>query len=188
MDQYTFFQSLLFFLYLYYYNPHPILINVIRRMFYNLSYLIDKTVKNFLLSFDVLVEYDVDNQDNVLKDKKDQNKKYEDKYLEEIRKMNKEFDFTAEELELRELKRTSFYIISVSNYTNEIREIDNKLTILNKKQKIVNTIIEGDVSYKEQEEEAEQEAQEEEEEAEQEEEHDQNIPDLAPPFLKVELQ
>jgi len=153
MDQYTWFQSVAIFFYLYYYGPPPILRHLAIRMYYNLSDLIDKTVKNFLLSFDVLVEYDVDSQDKVVKDQNDEKKKYEDKYLEEIRKMNKEFQFTEEEKEMREEKKINFYTTSVNNYTNEIKEVDQKLMILNQKMTIINTIIEGDVSFKEEEEE-----------------------------------
>jgi hypothetical protein len=139
-------------------------------MCYNLSDLINKTVKNFLTSFNLLVEYDVDTQDKIIKDDKDQNKKYEDKYLEEIRKMNKEFQFTEQELELREMKKIDFYTTSINNYTNEIKDTNSKLMFLNKKMTIINTIIEGDVSFKEDEPQLLKKV-------------DQNIQDLAEPQL-----
>jgi hypothetical protein len=121
-------------------------------MYYKFSELIDEIDKRFILAFDILPEYDVDTQDKVVKDQNDENKKYEDKYLEEIRKMNKEFHFTEEEKQLREEKRIAFYTTSVNNYTNEIKEVDQKLMILNEKMERINTIIEGDISFKEEEE------------------------------------
>ena len=152
MDQYTWFQSVVIFFYLYYYGPPPIIRDISRRMYYKFSELIDEIDKRFILAFDILPEYDVDTQDKVVKDQNDENKKYEDKYLEEIRKMNKEFHFTEEEKQLREEKRIAFYTTSVNNYTNEIKEVDQKLMILNEKMERINTIIEGDISFKEEEE------------------------------------
>jgi len=152
MVQYSWFQSVVIFLYLYYYGPPPIIRYITRKLYINFSHMMNEINKNVLASFDVLSEYDITEEEAKNKEEQINSlKKYEDKYLEEIRKMSKEFDFTEEENKMREEKKIVFYTTSVNNYTNEIKEVDNKLMILNKKMDIINTIIEGDVSYQEEE-------------------------------------
>ena len=177
MDQYTLFQSVVIFFYLYYYGPPQIISYITRRMYYKFDELFDEIYKRFILAFDILPEYDIKEEESKRSEEEkifiEKNKNYENKYLEEIRKMNKEFYFTQEEIYLREDKRINFYTTSVNNYTNKIKEIDQKLMILDKKMDIINTIIEGEVSFTEDEPELFSKV-------------DQNIPDLDQPFLKVE--
>jgi len=143
-------------------------------MYYKFSELIDEIDKRFILAFDILPEYNITEEETKNREEErnfiEKNKKYEDKYLEEIRKMNKEFQFTEEEKQLREEKRIAFYTYPVNNYINEIKKVDQKLMILNEKINIINTIIEGDVSFIEDEPQLLKKV-------------NQNIPDLAQPQL-----
>jgi len=60
-------------------------------------------------------------------------KKYEDKYLAEIRKLNKEFIFNEEEEEARLQKYLDFLRISSESYQSKITEINEKLTYIENK-------------------------------------------------------
>ena len=60
-------------------------------------------------------------------------KKYEDKYLVEIRKLNKEFVFNEEEEEVRLQKYLDFFRISNESHQSKITEISEKLTYIEKK-------------------------------------------------------
>jgi len=53
--------------------------------------------------------------------------KYEHKYLDEIRKLNKEFEFTPEELELESSKIIEFYNIIKNSYFNEVEKVKDEL-------------------------------------------------------------
>ena len=116
------------FFYLYYYGVPPIIRQLTTKVyinFLNLVKKIDKLDKNFITSEE--------------ENSKAKIQKYEDKYLEDIRKLNKELIFTEEEEKLREEKKQNFYNTSINKYIEEINEVDNKLTILNEKIKIINT-------------------------------------------------
>ena len=119
---------LVMFFYLYYYGVPPIIRQLTTKVyinFLNLVKKIDKLDKNFITSEE--------------ENSKAKIQKYEDKYLEDIRKLNKELIFTEEEEKLREEKKQNFYNTSINKYIEEINEVDNKLTILNEKIKIINT-------------------------------------------------
>lgn len=119
---------LVMFFYLYYYGVPPIIRQLTTKVyinFLNLVKKIDKLDKNFITSEE--------------ENSKAKIQKYEDKYLEDIRKLNKELIFTEEEETLREEKKQNFYNASINKYIEEINEVDNKLTILNEKIKIINT-------------------------------------------------
>ena len=119
---------LVMFFYLYYYGVPPIIRQLTTKVyinFLNLVKKIDKLDKNFITSEE--------------ENSKAKIQKYEDKYLEDIRKLNKELIFTEEEEKLREEKKQNFYNASINKYIEEINEVDNKLTILNEKIKIINT-------------------------------------------------
>ena len=116
------------FFYLYYYGVPPIIRQLTTKVyinFLNLVKKIDKLDKNFITSEE--------------ENSKAKIQKYEDKYLEDIRKLNKELIFTEEEEKLREEKKQNFYNTSINKYIEEINEVDNKLKILNEKIKIINT-------------------------------------------------
>jgi hypothetical protein len=62
--------------------------------------------------------------DAIIYDKKEI--KYEDKYLEEIKKLDKEFIFTSEEEELKEKKYLEIYKEQLSSYSTRILEIQKE--------------------------------------------------------------
>jgi hypothetical protein len=75
--------------------------------------------------------------------------KYEDKYLSEIRKMDKEFKFDEEEQKLRDVKFESFvsqffsvYEDKIKNYKNELNNIEIKYNRYNVSDEEFNNIIE----------------------------------------------
>jgi len=62
--------------------------------------------------------------DNVINDKKEI--KYEDKYLDDIRKMDKEFNFTKDEEEQKTIKTAEIYKEILASYATRISEIYNE--------------------------------------------------------------
>ena len=113
------------FFYLYYCGVPPI----IRQL----------TTKLYINFLNIVNEVDKKNITTEEKELIEKIQKYEDKYLEDIRKLNKELIFTEEEDQLREEKKQNCYNSTINKYIEEINEVDNKLTILNEKIKIINT-------------------------------------------------
>ena len=147
MDQYTWFQSIVIFFYLYYYGPPPFIRQLTTKLYIKFSNLLNEIDKNLTASLDVLSEYDLTEEESKRREEeeeKERTKKYEDKYLEDIRKLNKELIFTEEEEQLREEKKLAFYNTTINKYTEEIREVDRKLNILNGKLEIINTLKDED--------------------------------------------
>jgi hypothetical protein len=89
-----------------------------------------------MLSEDDLIEKENIEKENI---EKENIEKYEDKYLKDIRKLNKELIFTEEEKQLREDKKLTFYNTTINKYTEKINEADKNLALLNEKIKIINT-------------------------------------------------
>lgn len=149
---------LVVFFYLYYYGLPPIIRQLTIKLYIKLSHLINEIDKGLLLALDIFPEYYTNVKDNIdikndaIEDKSNNNQKYEDKYLEDIRKLNKEFIFTEEEEHLREEKKLTFYNTTVNKYIEEIKEVDSKLTILNEKIEMINKPSENNEAYKEEEE------------------------------------
>ena len=85
----------------------------------------------------------LENNDDEKQSKKEV--KYEDKYLDEIRKMNKEFEFTEEEKDLEKEKFYEFYSSIKNDYINSI--IKYKQQIEEKEKEILD--IEDEVYYNE---------------------------------------
>jgi len=85
----------------------------------------------------------LENNDDEKQSKKEV--KYEDKYLDEIRKMNKEFEFTEEEKDLEKEKFYEFYSNIKNSYINSI--IKYKEEIEEKEKEILD--IEDEVYYNE---------------------------------------
>jgi hypothetical protein len=115
---------LVVFFYLYYYGVPPIIRQITIKLYINFLNLVNEVDKKMITS-----------EENP----KEKIQKYEDKYLEDIRKLNKELIFTEEEEQLREEKKHNFYNSTINKYIEEIKEVDNKLTLLNEKIKIINT-------------------------------------------------
>ena len=53
--------------------------------------------------------------------------KYEDKFLEDIRKLNKEFVFDEKEQELERNKFDEFFLLAQKDYTNKMKEIKDRI-------------------------------------------------------------
>ena len=138
MEQYTWFQSLIIFFYLYYYGVPPIIRQLTSKLYIKFSNLVNEIDEKFISSLNMLSEDDLTEKDckNI---EKENIEKYEDKYLKDIRKLNKELIFTEEEKQLREDKKLTFYNTTINKYTEKINEADKKLVLLNEKIKIINT-------------------------------------------------
>jgi hypothetical protein len=67
-----------------------------------------------------------DNKEHIKEDKKIEIK-YEDKYLEDIRKMDKEYRFTEEENEKKTFKANTIYNDVILEYTSKIKGIEEKI-------------------------------------------------------------
>ena len=119
---------------LWYFYCHPrelYNMRILLIQFYNL--LID--IKNFLIT-DIKVEDDNEDKNKDTPEDNNSNKlepRYEDKYLLEIRKMNKEFDFDEEEQGLRNKKYNSFVFQILSTYEDKIRVSESEMNDIEKK-------------------------------------------------------
>ena len=119
---------------LWYFYCHPrelYNMRILLIQFYNL--LID--IKNFLIT-DIKVEDDNEDKNKDTPEDDNSNKlehRYEDKYLLEIRKMNKEFDFDEEEQGLRNKKYNSFVFQILSTYEDKIRVSESEMNDIEKK-------------------------------------------------------
>ena len=115
MDNLTFF-SLFIIFYFTLYNPPENVKRVLRNyytMFISLT-------KNKMLEV----------PETSKKEEERENTKYEDKYLKEIRKMKKDFEFTEEELKMEEEYTELFYNGSKELLENRIKEINDELQSL----------------------------------------------------------
>jgi Na+-translocating ferredoxin:NAD+ oxidoreductase RnfG subunit len=108
--------------------------------FYIDYYTEDEILKNELQEINNNIE---NNNNNIEKER------YEDKYLSEIRKMDKEFKFDEEEQKLRDVKFESFishffsvYEDKIKNYKNELNKIKTKYNKYNVTDEEFNNIIE----------------------------------------------
>lgn len=117
---------LIFFFYLYYYGVPPIIRQLTIKLYINFLNLVNKIDK-------LDTKFITSEEEN----SKAKIQKYEDKYLKDIRKLNKELIFTEEEERLREEKKQSFYNSTINKYIEEINKLNNKLTILNEEIKII---------------------------------------------------
>ncbi len=127
--------DLLFFSFIFFYvsvNGTPPFINFV--MFKICSFL-NKTVKycydNIYSHY--LLEDNVDSKNENQENNQENNQesvivaKYEDKYLKEIRLLNKEWDLTEEELQNKILKAKYFFDISLENLKTRMIEIDDEI-------------------------------------------------------------
>ncbi len=63
---------------------------------------------------------------------KKQETKYEDKFLEDIRKMNKEYVFDEEEQELERKKCDEFFLLAQNEYKKKVNEVKDKIDDIEK--------------------------------------------------------
>jgi len=125
--------------YIYTYGPP----HIILKLFFNVYYLLNDTFHNlnvvmspdFWENFDILTQYNSieENYEKELTIVETLPQKYEDKYLNDIRKLNKEWDFTVEELQTENSLSKEFYDGSVDNINNRIAEIENQIISLETK-------------------------------------------------------
>ena len=73
------------------------------------------------------IENESTESDDVVVDVKKPELKYEDKYLEDIKKMNSDFIFDEKEQYLEKSKTHEFFLLAKNEYYEEIKEIKDKL-------------------------------------------------------------
>lgn len=139
MDKETFFFTLFAMFYLSQPSNRYHLFVIISRMYYYSMKLIDRynaiVYPDFFYSSDddtLNEENDKSSQDdnngtNDGKDKKKEEMKYEDKYLAEIRNMDKEYIFDQSEEQLKHTKYNDFLREITDAYTSRMKEITNEL-------------------------------------------------------------
>ncbi len=123
--------DLLFFSFIFFYvsvNGTPPFINYIMFKMCNLmnktvKYCYDNIYSHYLLedNVDSKNENQENNQESVIV------AKYEDKYLKEIRLLNKEWDLTEEELQNKITKANVFFNFSLEYHKNRMNEIDDEI-------------------------------------------------------------
>jgi hypothetical protein len=122
--------------YIYNYGPPPI----INYLFFNVYHFLNDTVNNFNFIMFPAFWNSYDDEDSVEENNKEVDTidetpsppKYEEKYLDDIRKLNKEWIFTDEELKSEITLSKDFYDGSVDNINNRINEIENLIISLEK--------------------------------------------------------
>jgi len=123
MDEKTILYTLLTFFFIYYSNPLNLILctNI-------LDYYLEKIMELFNVDF---FDNEFEKLYNEELDKKQLEEqpiiKYEDKFLSEVRKLDKEFQFDEREKEMLLEKEFSFFHTTQNNYKNKIEEIKNRL-------------------------------------------------------------
>jgi hypothetical protein len=125
-DTQSFYYLLFFFLYLYF-NPKIIVFLTI------LTNKIDGILKYNKIDL-------IEKTDESLKEENEEKEsKYEDKYLKEIRELNKEFKFSEEEEDLRVEQAESYFNQTIEEYKKKIIKIKNEILALEvKKEYFIN--------------------------------------------------
>lgn len=133
----SFFLCVLFF-YVYYYSPKRVLIDYIfKAYFVSIDFL---TFYNKLLYPEYwdekLLKTELDENKNInsgidLQEEKPQ-KKYEDKYLDDIRRLNKEWEFNEEELLELPILSDNFFNDSLQSIINRMKQIETEISNLEK--------------------------------------------------------
>ena len=120
--------------YIYTYGPP----HIINYLFFNVYYFLNDAVNNFnvIVSPDFWDNSDISSEESIEEKQPISDEipppKYEDKYLDDIRKLNKEWIFTDEELKTKISLAKDFYDASVDNINNQISEIENQVISLEK--------------------------------------------------------
>jgi hypothetical protein len=120
MDEKTILYTLLSFFFIYFSSPRNLLI---------CTHLLDNYFNQILNLFNNDV-FDIDLNDDSEKKELEEEKpiiKYEDKFLSEIRKLDKEFQFDEREKEIMKEKETNFFQTTQNNCKNKIEEIKNRI-------------------------------------------------------------
>jgi len=120
---------------LYNYGPPPVLLNLIIKIYYNYNDFF--LLMNKVLHHDYWYEYDeIDNIENKEINKEDiiikEQPKYEDKYLENIRSLNKDWVFTEQENNELSFLIDKFFNDYKESVLNKIKEITNEIIDLEK--------------------------------------------------------
>ena len=127
MDKETFFLTLFTIWYLRQYGPPQfILLNTIKLYHNAIHYL---NIYNCLVYPDYFSD-EKEQEEIIVKEKMEEPKpepKYEDKYLNEIRKLNKEYEFDENEEKLKNQKNIEFQQIIKKEYIDKIEEFKDKL-------------------------------------------------------------
>jgi hypothetical protein len=132
------FLSVAFITFFYYYN-YP---NELNLLLLNVQTYIDKCVNKYEDIFEYLLigdgcsiegdtesetDFDEISEDNELETTFLKEVKYEDKYLVDIRKLNKEFIFDDEEKQLEEKKKDEIFTTLINNYKEDINSVNVRL-------------------------------------------------------------
>jgi hypothetical protein len=134
-DKETIFFTIFFGWYLYNFGPPSNLLLLLHFIYLKCCAFYDRTiaVNNFLALFFNYYNHNTNEQEQLnngnCKEENIKNKieiRYEDKYLEDIRKLNKEFKFTEDEEEQKSFKTDEIYKEIITSYTTRISEIYNE--------------------------------------------------------------
>jgi len=133
MDNEYIFYTLLTFLFCYRYNELTILFNkgnhLCGQIFVNiLNFFNNDNVDDLFLENETDLNYKQEKEKLEQEQSNQREKKYEDKFLEDIRKMEKEYIFDESELQLLEEKRVFFLNQIIETRENKVNEIKNHLS------------------------------------------------------------
>ena len=129
MDKETFFLTLFTIWYLRQYGPPQfVLLNTIK-LYHNVIHYLN--IYNCLVYPDYFSDEKEQQEEIIVKEKIEEPKpepKYEDKYLNEIRKLNKEYEFDENEKQLKTQKNIEFQQFIKKEYFDKIEELKDKLS------------------------------------------------------------
>jgi hypothetical protein len=122
MDEKTIFSTLLTFFLIYYSNS--VNLNICKNI---INYYLDEVLDLFRCNI-----FDGDSEDSEKKELVEEKPiiKYEDKFLKEIRKLDKEFQFNEREKEILLEKETTFFQTTQNNCKNKIEENKSRICVI----------------------------------------------------------
>ena len=128
MDKETFFLTLFTIWYLRQYGPPQFVVLNTIKLYHNAIHYLN--IYNCLVYPDYFSDKKEEQEEIILKEKVEEVKpepKYEDKYLNEIRKLSKEYEFEENEEKLKNQKNIEFQEIIKKEYLDKIEEFKDKL-------------------------------------------------------------
>ena len=128
MDKETFFLTLFTIWYLRQYGPPQFVVLNTIKLYHNAIHYLN--IYNCLVYPDYFSDKKEEQEEIILKEKVEEVKpepKYEDKYLNEIRKLSKEYEFEENEEKLKNQKNIEFQQIIKKEYLDKIEEFKDKL-------------------------------------------------------------
>ena len=129
MDKETFFLTLFTIWYLRQYGPPQFVVLNTIKLYHNAIHYLN--IYNCLVYPDYFSDEKEEQEEIIVKEKMEEIKpepKYEDKYLNEIRKLSKEYEFDENEEKLKNQKNIEFQQIIKKEYLDKIEEFKDKLS------------------------------------------------------------